>query len=644
MFSHNIKIISKVKTEDRQIVFFILLSLIFLLGVFLRLYQLAKEDLWLDEVLSVINSSKNLPELLSYLVSDANMPFYFFLLHWWLLVSKSAFWIRLFSAAFGALAIIIIYKLSSYLFNRRVGLISAFFLAISPYHLWYSQEARAYSLQIFLVLLSMFYYVRIFKKEKPQLKDSAFLILFSILAIFAHYISAFILLTQIVFLNFYFLIKTHPPAWIKKIIIIQLIFIVLLIPYLPKIMTLGLQKIPGWIPRPSIEDIGNTFKYYALGVGIVIPKITERLGLLWYISAFLPIIFLPFYASNFRISTFSKIDSTILIIFWLIIPILSMFLISLKRPLYLAQRYLIVSLPAFILLVSYGITLIGRKKLFQNLFLAILSIAPLTSLTRYYASEKKIPWTKIVKIVLKNSKKDDCIVFVPPWLEIVFQYHLQSQLTKTNSQEYFLKILSYEDIKEIIRSSVINRRIWLLREDEFITFGGANVSENLNQLYCSSSVFYSTEIEHPNWPKFWLILYYDFKSTERDSPIIGAGWHSSEKNGWRWTSKQALCYFINPKADSVLEIAGGGCSKYLSTLPVVTFYLNNQKLDEFILDSEWFEKKYNLTSRELGYSDLIELRLDISDTFVPSKIIPKSTDNRELGLGISKIKLSKTEK
>ncbi len=48
-----------------------------------------------------------------------------------------------------------IYKLASKLFDKATGLISSILFALSPFHIYFAQEARMYPMVIFLVLFSL---------------------------------------------------------------------------------------------------------------------------------------------------------------------------------------------------------------------------------------------------------------------------------------------------------------------------------------------------------------------------------------------------------------------------------------------------------------------------------------------------------
>jgi hypothetical protein len=103
---------------------------------------------------------------------------------------------------------------------------------------------------------------------------------------------------------------------------------------------------------------------------------------------------------------------------------------------------------------------------------------------------------------------------------------------------------------------------------------------------------------------------------------------------WRWMGKEAQCMIDNPHRDALLVIKGG---VNLEALPgqKVMFKINNLMLDEFVPEDSSFEKSYNIKKEMLGEGDEFYLTIATDKVFVPAKIFPDATDERELGLQIS---------
>lgn len=132
------------------------------LGVALRLYHLGTWGLGMDEAYSANVATRSLHDLVNFIVvDDFHPPLYYAFLHFWRMVSTNEVWLRIPSVIFGVLTIWVIYTLGTRLVDHRVGLLSAGILAISPLHIWHSQEVRMYSLLFLLSTASLYFFVRI---------------------------------------------------------------------------------------------------------------------------------------------------------------------------------------------------------------------------------------------------------------------------------------------------------------------------------------------------------------------------------------------------------------------------------------------------------------------------------------------------
>ena len=127
-----------------------------------------------------------------------------------------------------------------------------------------------------------------------------------------------------------------------------------------------------------------------------------------------------------------------------------------------------------------------------------------------------------------------------------------------------------------------------------------------------------------------------------DTPeiIYEEGWYDLEINNdafleqWRWTTKSARCIIDNPHRNALLIIKGGVNPEAVPGQKII-FKINDLILDEFVPDESVFEKSYNILDEMLGDKEEFYLTIEVDKTFVPSKVIQDSTDERDLGLQIS---------
>ncbi len=126
----------------------------------LRVYHLAGQSLWPDEAYSYAVSHWTLADVWASLRID-NVPLYTILLGaWQVAAGSSEFALRYPSVIASTPAVLLVYRLGRHLLDTWSGFVAAALLAISPYQLYYAQEARMYSLLGTLGLLSSWLFLK----------------------------------------------------------------------------------------------------------------------------------------------------------------------------------------------------------------------------------------------------------------------------------------------------------------------------------------------------------------------------------------------------------------------------------------------------------------------------------------------------
>jgi hypothetical protein len=140
-----------------------LVILITLIGGGLRVLLLDKNGMWLDETFSVWLANHNLTEMLQWTVKiDQHPPLYYLLLHFWIALNgDTPYDVRMLSALFGAGAIPVIYLIGKRMSGAVMGLAAAVILALSPFHIYFAQETRMYTLLTFNAAAAIYALVRL---------------------------------------------------------------------------------------------------------------------------------------------------------------------------------------------------------------------------------------------------------------------------------------------------------------------------------------------------------------------------------------------------------------------------------------------------------------------------------------------------
>lgn len=124
------------------------------LGVALRFSALGRQSLWLDEATSLQFAHQGLVGCL--LAEVNNPPLHRLLLHGWVALwgDPSDAWLRVPAAVAGSLTLPVFYALARRLLAGWGAVLALAIFALAPYHLLFSQEARAYALLGLLTCLA----------------------------------------------------------------------------------------------------------------------------------------------------------------------------------------------------------------------------------------------------------------------------------------------------------------------------------------------------------------------------------------------------------------------------------------------------------------------------------------------------------
>jgi multisubunit Na+/H+ antiporter MnhB subunit len=128
-----------------------------ILAALLRFYRLGHQGFWFDEGNTALEVRFTPGEMVTLLKHYESTPPLYYAVAWvWARIfGDTEVGLRSLSAVLGVLAVPVGYAGARKLISRRAGLIAAALIAFNPYLIWYSQEARAYSLVVLLTGASL---------------------------------------------------------------------------------------------------------------------------------------------------------------------------------------------------------------------------------------------------------------------------------------------------------------------------------------------------------------------------------------------------------------------------------------------------------------------------------------------------------
>ena len=457
----------------------ILILLICCVGFFLRFYDLGGESYWFDEIMSLNFSQKDLVSILNLPSYEAHIPpLYYILLHFWIsLVGTSEFAVRSLSAIFGSLSIFALYKLGKTLFNVKIAIYSSFILAVSIFHIYFSQEARMYSLLTLTTLLSIFFFLK--SLNENRLRFWASYIIVSILMLYTHSYGIFILIFQFFYLLFYYRNKI---GYVKNCFSAFFLIILGFFPWLIKLFEITPYILEGnsaiaWIPKPDIILILGTILIFCnssvvglLVFGYSIKNVFQVDNLKKRFNRS------SFFESLKRIKTYFFDSSKFSVNFcfiWMGIPIILSLLISLIfQPIY-TPKYLILISPAFYLLVSKGLTKTNLK--IRYILLLILLIDSAMISYSYYTHPNKEQWREAAIYIQEREDAGDLIIINAPWLELNFKHYY-------NGSNIMRGVQTIDQLHEALLTTEHNK-LWLILSHDIIADPDGQVKKRLDNIY-----------------------------------------------------------------------------------------------------------------------------------------------------------------
>jgi uncharacterized membrane protein len=378
------------------------------------IYNLGNRSLWYDEAVSVYLAQKDWSIFWSIMLNhEAYQSLYLFLLKLWIPLGNDEATLRFLSVLFSTASIPIIYLVGKELFDSRTGVTAGFLLGVNGFFIYYAQEARGYTLLLFLVLCSS--YFAIICVKNPSRRSWAWYIVFSVLAVYAHFFGIWVLLVHAVSL---FFLPRRMIDW-KGITFAGSIIALCLLPILFFIIYKDVDQ-AAWIPKPTLYSIAQLFySFLSWPMNVDIHFVWLFYGYVYIFLCFIPIIML------IRSCTINGASMNTwryaFIVCWLFLPIILVYSLSMVRPMFI-NRYLIIAFPGFILLAAVTLTRLNWKwaSFVASAIFVIISV----SLTiNSYSFTKNKHWRVIVGLVESTSLTEDAWLFNANWIRIPFEYY-----------------------------------------------------------------------------------------------------------------------------------------------------------------------------------------------------------------------------
>lgn len=403
-------------------------------GLFLRFYNLGYNSLWLDEAATYdfsVNSFANIWGITAG--GEFNPPLFHWAEHIMLMFGNNEVILRFVPALLGVLSIPVFYLVGKEFLDRNTGIIAAAACTVSPFLIYYSQEARAYSMMLFFVALATLFFLRAMKSG-DRLQWVLFGV-FSALAFWTHFY-AFVMIASLVL---YALIVWIPKIRtelnnLKLLVLGVIVFVVLCLPLI--LVTIGL----------FIKRTASAPTFGIQGITIIPETLRQISGFNELVMIFFVVLFAIGIVQAFLIERNKGIFLLVITALTFVIS----FILSFKMP--MQPRYLIfLSLVFFIgIAISYRtIYSLWWNKAVVYGFIAMFCIIGCAALAAsgYYTGYSKEDWRGFSLALEERTSPGDIVVTVPSYMSLPLDYYYSA--AKDNTHEY--GATTGQDLEKVFR-------------------------------------------------------------------------------------------------------------------------------------------------------------------------------------------------
>lgn len=381
------------------------LAAILLLTAALPAVHLGRKSVWVDEAYTAFIASVDWGWFVSSIGSrEPNMALYYLLMRGWRVFGDSEVALRSLSVVFGVASVGAVYLLGRRLFRSPAGLTAAMLLAVNPFFVRYAQEARSYTLTIWLVTLAALALTQLLRR--PSWKTAGAYGVTAGLAPYAHLFTLLVLGAQLLSVPAARLrrwpIRYIAASCLGAVIVASPLLVFVL--FHPGYLTWVAPPTPGALLNFAVASAGGR----ALLVVYVLCCLTALAGALRE-------------RGNGAEAALGGAWRYKFLSFWLVLPVAFAYAVSFIQPVFVA-RYLIVCLPALVLLAAAGLVRLPRRWMqAAGVFLiAGLSVRPVVW---HYEQGFTQDWRGIVRYVMADAREDDALVIFTEYLRYPFDYY-----------------------------------------------------------------------------------------------------------------------------------------------------------------------------------------------------------------------------
>jgi uncharacterized membrane protein len=336
------------------------------------------------------------------------MALYHGVLHFWLLLGSDAVTVRMLSVLFAVATVPILYCLVGRLYDDSRATAACALLVVNPFFVQYAQEARAYSLSMFFATVTTYLFVR--AVQTPSRMAWVAYALVAGLAAYVHLFLGLVIVAQALSLS---VTRGRPRVRRSTVAAAYIAIALLASPVAYFAHRQAASHLPP-LPKPTATDLLSVFM---LGSG---QKYSGSAVILFMLAAFATVLF-AIGAWKRRRGPSAWTDA--LILSWFAVPIALSYVGSFARPSF-ALRYLIVSMPALLVMAAVVILPAVRHRLVLPALAAVLALSLAVDWAYYHDPSVKENWRALSAYLVHAARPGDGLIVYQPYLRTPLDYYI----------------------------------------------------------------------------------------------------------------------------------------------------------------------------------------------------------------------------
>ncbi len=391
-----------------------------------NLFLLYHQSIRLDESQSITLATRPISTLLVYNARDVHVPLYFLTLHFWIQIfGTQVVAIRTLSLIFFILSLPVIYIVAKESSNKNIAFLTLLLIMLSPFIMWFTMEARMYTLLILVTIINHFFFLRLYNSDGRVGKTEY--VISSIFGLYTHYFFIFFLASQAIFV-------IYEGIYIKKARFGKLFFSLLFaaflffLPWIAFVISQGkIANSQPMLAKPTTFNIFQTLVNFIFGFQQY--NIQTVLISLWPL---LLVLFFVVFTQKRKIRILN-IEYFLITTF---VPVMLVFIISYFRPIFL-PRYLIFVTPTMFLMLAWLIVN-ATKSLTSLVTMTLLAVMILFLIYQNSSSATPVKedYRNVVQNLNSTTSPRDLIAVSAPFTVYPVEYYYNGPARITTIPEW----------------------------------------------------------------------------------------------------------------------------------------------------------------------------------------------------------------